>query len=64
MLNIDVEGCLVLCDVLIYVECFDLELVIDVVMLIGVVIIVFGYYVIVVMSMYNLFVYELFNVLE
>lgn len=58
------EGCLVLCDVLIYVECFELELVIDVVMLIGVVIIVFGYYVIVVMSMYNLFVYELFNVLE
>lgn len=60
----DVEGCLVLCDVLIYVECFDLELVVDVVILMGVVIIVLGYYVMVVMSMYNLFVYELLNVFE
>lgn len=40
--NIDVEGCLVLCDVLIYVECFKLQLVIDIVIFIGVCIVVLG----------------------
>lgn len=64
MLNIDVEGCLVLCDVLIYVECFELEVVIDVVMLIGVCVIVLGYYIIGLMVNYNLLVYELIVVFE
>lgn len=64
VLNIDVEGCLVLCDVLIYVECFELECVVDVVMLTGVCVIVLGYYISVVMLNYNLLVYELVNVFE
>lgn len=64
VLNIDVEGCLVLCDVLIYVECFELEVVIDVVMLIGVCVIVLGYYIIGLMLNYNLLVYELIGVFE
>lgn len=64
VLNIDVEGCLVLCDMFIYVECFDFELVIDVVILIGVCMIVLGVYNSGLMFIYNNFVYDLFNVVE
>lgn len=64
MLNIDVEGWLVLCDVLMYVECFELDIVVDVVILIGVCIIVLGFYVMGLLLNYNLFVYDLFKVFE
>lgn len=64
MLNIDVEGRLVLCDVLIYVERFESEAVIDVATLIGVCVIALGYYIIGLMANYNSLVYELIVAFE
>lgn len=63
VLNIDVEGCLILCDVFMYVECFKLVVVIDVVMLMGVCVIVLGGYNSGLFLMNDVFVGELFDVL-
>lgn len=63
--NIDVEGCLIFCDVLIWiVQIYKLYIIIDVVMFIGVCVIVLGKYVIGLMSKYDDFVVELFVVGE
>lgn len=62
--NIDVEGCLILCDVLIYVQCFELVVLVDVVILIGVCMVVFGYQIVGLMSKYDDLVNELLVVGE